>query len=294
MRQETKNCQNCHNNFIIEQDDFGFYEKIGVPPPSFCPACRYQRRLSNRNEWNFYKRDCSLCGQDIVSIYNKDYPGPVYCQPCYWSDKWDALDFGRDFDFSRPFFEQFKEHRFSVPRIALTNKGSINSEYTNQANDNKNCYFIEASSFNEDCLYGNWYQKSRECIDCWVIDECELLYECLDCLKCYKSGWLQTAADCAECYFGMDLRGCSNCFGCVNLRGKSYCWFNEQLDREEYIRRFQAIDWSSKGIKENKEKTKKLRLGLPVKYYHGPSVKNCSGDYIGFRKKTNKPLIGLK
>ena len=287
MKSETKNCQNCKKDFTIEPDDFGFYEKINVPPPTFCPECRYQRRLSNRNEWNFYKRDCSLCNKSVVSIYNENYLGPVYCQPCYWSDEWDTLDYGRDFDFSRPFFEQYKEHRFSVPRMALTNRNSVNSEYTNQANDNKNCYMIEASGFNQSCLYGNWYMKSNECMDCWSAEECELLYECLACFKCYKSAWLDTALDCSECYFGSDLRGCSNCFGCVGLRGKSYSWFNEQLSKNEYENRFKAIEWSRKNIEKNFRKMRKLRLKLPVKYYHGSSTKNCSGDYVGFSKNTH-------
>ena len=29
MTQETKKCQNCKQDFIIEVDDFDFYEKIG-------------------------------------------------------------------------------------------------------------------------------------------------------------------------------------------------------------------------------------------------------------------------
>ena len=33
--QETKSCQNCKNDFIIEPDDFAFYDKIKVPPPTF-------------------------------------------------------------------------------------------------------------------------------------------------------------------------------------------------------------------------------------------------------------------
>lgn len=28
MNSETKNCQNCKSDFIIEPDDFSFYEKI--------------------------------------------------------------------------------------------------------------------------------------------------------------------------------------------------------------------------------------------------------------------------
>ena len=40
MKSETRNCQNCKKDFIIEPDDFSFYEKIKVPAPTFCPECR--------------------------------------------------------------------------------------------------------------------------------------------------------------------------------------------------------------------------------------------------------------
>lgn len=73
-------CQNCKQAFTVEPEDFVFYQKMEVPPPTFCPQCRYQRRLANRNEWNFYKRDCGLCGKGMVSLYSEEFPGPVYCR----------------------------------------------------------------------------------------------------------------------------------------------------------------------------------------------------------------------
>jgi len=285
MNSETKICQNCKQNFTVEPEDFDFYKKINVPPPTLCPDCRYQRRIANRNEWNFYKRTCSLCGVSMVSLYNSFYPGPVYCQPCYWSDKWNSFDYGRDFDFSRPFFEQFYEHRYKVPRIALANEGSINSEYTNQSNNNKNCYMTVATNACEYCMYGNWNQKSKECVDCWMVNECELLYGSIDCLRCYRSYFLETCNSVNNSYFCNACRGCNNCFGCVGLRSKSYCWFNEQLTKEEYERRFNEIEWTTATIEGFWKKLNELRNKLPIKYYHGPPrIENCSGDFIGFSK----------
>ena len=109
MNQETKKCQNCKKDFVIDQEDFNFYEKMDVPLPTFCPLCRAQRRMAFRNERTFYKRPCSMCNKDMISLYADNSPFPVYCHECWWSDKLDATSFGRDFDFSRPFFEQFKE-----------------------------------------------------------------------------------------------------------------------------------------------------------------------------------------
>ncbi|KKT90642.1 MAG: hypothetical protein UW91_C0052G0013 [Parcubacteria group bacterium GW2011_GWF2_45_11] len=104
IRPETKTCQNCKSGFTIEPEDFAFYEKIHVPPPTFCPDCRLQLRLLFRNERTFYKRKCDLCGKNMISSYAPEYTYPVYCQKCWWSDKWDPYQYGREYDFSKPFF----------------------------------------------------------------------------------------------------------------------------------------------------------------------------------------------
>ncbi|MEK9166603.1 MAG: hypothetical protein AAB846_02615, partial [Patescibacteria group bacterium] len=74
---DTKNCQNCRKEFTIRPEDFAFYAKMNVPPPTFCPHCRYVRRLLNRNEWALYRRKCDATGEDIVSIYKPGAPFPV-------------------------------------------------------------------------------------------------------------------------------------------------------------------------------------------------------------------------
>lgn len=251
-----------------------------MPPPTWCPDCRYQRRIANRNEWNFYKRDCTLCGKNMVSIYNPAYPGPVYCQPCWWSDKWDPFDYGRDFDFSRPFFEQFYEHRLKVPRVALANHASVNSEYSNQSESNKNCYMVVATGMSEDCMYGNWNQRSKNCVDSWAMKGCEIMYESLNCKKCYKCLFVEDCVETSNSYFSRDCKGCNYCFGCIGLRNKSYCWFNEEIGKEEYLKRLSAILWTPCTIADMRKKFHELSLRLPTKYYHGNQNLNSTGDYI--------------
>ena len=105
MKSETKNCQNCKKDFTIEPDDFGFYEKIKVPPPTFCPECRLIRRLARRNERTFHHRTCEKCNKKIIAIFAEDSGIHVYCSVCWWGDDWDATTYGRDYDFSKSFFE---------------------------------------------------------------------------------------------------------------------------------------------------------------------------------------------
>jgi hypothetical protein len=115
MKNETKQCQNCKNNFTIEPDDFSFYEKIKVPPPTFCSECRFVRRFIWRNEGSFYNYKCDLCNKNIITTNSSSNRFPIYCNNCWWGDKWDGIEYGRDYDFSKSFFQQFKELMEVVP-----------------------------------------------------------------------------------------------------------------------------------------------------------------------------------
>src|SRR3990167_10429381 len=122
MNGETRNCKNCKKNFVIKPNDFGFYEKIKVPPPTFCPECRIIRRMSWRNDLSFYNRACDLCSKKIISLYHPEKPLTVYCNHCWWSDKWDAKNYGKDIDFSRSFFEQYRELQDKVQKMTEKNQ----------------------------------------------------------------------------------------------------------------------------------------------------------------------------
>ena len=111
LNTEKKICQNCQTGFFVEPEDFKFYEKIKVPPPTFCPECRRQRRWIWRNERTYYKRKCNAPGhsEEIISLYSQDLPYTVYDQKCWWSDSWSSLNYGKDYDFTKPFFKQYEE-----------------------------------------------------------------------------------------------------------------------------------------------------------------------------------------
>ena len=139
-RQEERTCQNCKNQFVIEPDDFAFYEKISVPPPTWCPECRMMRRFSFINIWNLYKRPCAKCGKDMIAIYSPDKPIGVYCLPCWWADDWDGTEYGMDYDPSRPFLEQLQELVHKTPYQALESAylTLVNSDYCNAVGHVKN------------------------------------------------------------------------------------------------------------------------------------------------------------
>ena len=278
---ENKICANCKQDFTIEPDDFGFYEKINVPPPTFCPECRYIRRLLDRNEYNLYRRKCDATGKNIISIYREDLPFPVYEQEYWKSDKFDATEYGRDFDFSRNFFDQYEELRHAVPHLAMVNSNSVNCEYTNQSCNNKDCYMLFTSDYCDKCMYGSWCQRSCYFLsDCYMVEKSEFCYESVNLTKCSRCAGVSDCSDCVDVYFSRDCRGCTDCFGCVGLRSKQYHYFNENIGKEEYERRVKKATLTRDFIKKTKEKFSKLRLDLPFKYYHGSQIYNSSGDYL--------------
>ncbi|KKP87339.1 MAG: hypothetical protein UR90_C0008G0008 [Parcubacteria group bacterium GW2011_GWC1_35_8] len=283
---QTKQCQNCKKDFTIEPDDFGFYEKIKVPSPTFCPECRYIRRLLDRNEYNLYKRKCDVTGEDIISIYRSDAPFPVYKQEYWKSDKFDAMEYGRDFDFKRPFFEQYEELRQVVPHVALVNSNSPNSEYTNQSGNNKDCYMLVTSEDCEKCMYGSWCQGCYFLSDCYMAEKSEFCCECINITKCSNCAWVYDSSDCVNVYFSSDCRGCTDCFGCVGLRSKQYYYLNENIGKEEYKKRIQKIIWDRDFINESKEKFLKVKTSIPVKFFHGSNIKNSTGDYLQNTERT--------
>ena len=235
MKNETKNCQNCKNDFTIEGEDFKFYEKMQVPPPTFCPDCRRMRRMAWRNERALYKRSCQLCNKNIISMYREDSPIPVLCQQCWYGDDWDATTYARDYDFSRNFFEQYVELLNVVPQKSLWQRNAINSEYSNMVGESKNVYLsASVTAGSENVFYSKHIDGSSNIVDCYNLKKCENCYENIDCEKNYNCQYLVLSRDCLDSYFLFDCVNCSNCFMSWNLRNKQYCIRNKQYTKEAY------------------------------------------------------------
>ena len=172
----------------------------------------------------------------------------VYATDEWWGDSWDGLSYGRDFDFSRPFFEQFHELQLEVPRIALFNVNPFNSDYCQQAYNNKNCYLCTVLKDCEDCMYISHSNNLRDCYDCDYVQHSELCYECTDGQHLYACIGCEHCINCHELYFCIDCIGSSNCIGCWGLRNQKYCIFNKQYTKEEFQEKLALLklsNWSS-------------------------------------------------
>ncbi len=239
-----------------------------------------------RNERSLYHRPCSKTGKQILSVYPADTPFPVYERKEWLQDDWDPLRYGRDYDFSRPFFDQFADLLAVVPRAALNGQNTENADYCNFAFDSRTCYMCQCVYVCESLLYAYWLLNCRDCVDCSYCFECELCYDCTDCNHSYHCRSCILSHNCTDSFFLYDCRGCTNCFGCVGLRKKSYCLFNQQLTKEDYEARMAQIDLENPEHREAAmKKLVELKRNHPHLYSVQEKTEQCTGDYI-FESKT--------
>jgi len=276
-----KTCKQCKSPFEITPQDRQFYEMVAVPDPTLCPDCRVQRRMMFRNFFNWYHRKCDLTGKQIVSMYDKDAPFPVYEMHEWWSDKWDGKKYGRDVDFSRPFFEQLKDLSFSVPRMSINNINCENTDYCNMSVDSRNCYLVFGNVGNEDCYYGHIVWQSKNCYDCLYVYASRFCYQCVDCVNCYGLAFCTGCDNCSDSGFLVNCMGCRDCFGCVGLKNKSNYIFNKPYSKEEYDKMMKEFNRGNiSHIAMAQKKVDELVGKEIVKYYHGFNCENVTGDYL--------------
>lgn len=281
MQAETRQCQNCKKDFTIEPDDFGFYEKIKVPPPTFCPKCRMIRRFNFRNEGMLFRRVDAHDGKEIFSGFSPDASVLTYENNYWYGTNWDPNKTGVDYDFFRPFFEQYKEllSRAPIPSRSVLNL--VNSDYCNEAGESKNSYLCFNTDFVENCAYLRKVTYIKDSFDLYECKKNELCYENVMVDKSYKVFFSLDCESCVDVWFSRGLKGCTNCFGCVNLVNKSNYFFNEQLTKEDYDKKFKEfISASYESIQSVLADVYYFWSKFPVKYNHFLRTVNSTGERI--------------
>lgn len=269
--------------FGIDAWDMLLYARIGVPPPTWCPECRLIRRMSWRNERALYKRTCGAPGhtEDVISIFSSDKPFVVYDQKYWWSDAWDSLAFGAEYDFSKPFFLQFRELLERVPQIALFNSNAVCTEYANHALDSKDSFLISASYKSDHVMYANRVLETRDSADLYLVGGLEGSYEAVNCGTSYKLRWCYGCEDSQDLLFSYDCRNCSQCIGCVGLRNKQYYIFNNAHTKEAYQEFARKLDTGSyRAVEELKKTYLEHAATFPRKYMYSLKTVDVTGDIL--------------
>lgn len=269
-------------NFEVSKEDLEFYSRLELPPPTLHPTERLRRRMALRNFRNLFKSKCDISGEGLISMYPERVPFPVYSNEYWWSDQWDPLSYGRDYDFSRPFFEQVKDLANIVPRFPVSNVQAENCSYSNMVKESNNCYLVFGCVGNEDCLYGHIVWYSDNCLDCLYAYRSQWCAHSTDIVGCYQTHYSLECFNCRDCFFLRDSKNCKNCFGSTNLRNAEYVFFNEQLTKEQYEEKIKELvpftrTDANKISRDLAKKNDKNTIYPPA---YGNNFENCIGNHF--------------
>lgn len=290
---QRKRCAISGQDFAVYQSDTDFYQKAGpvfnnekftLPIPEICREERMRKRLARRNNLSFHRDICDFTGKSIISIYSGEKPYLVYHQDVRRSDAWDPLNYGRDFDFSKTFREQYNELMLTVPRMGMTNVNTVNSQYANYIKDGKNCYMTAVTYYGaEDLVYSFWVMDWHNGSDLMYCHHIHQSYECTSSININKCAYIHECNDCSYCQYSTNLRWCEYCFMCYDLHNQKYCFKNKQLTKEEYEKTI--VEYKKQQTAD--DMYDELVILLNTKTLRATSNQNCENSVWSWMKDCN-------
>jgi len=303
-KSETKQCQNCKKNFTIESEDFAFYDRAGVPYPMECPQCRRELMASFWVFGKFRIAKSSLSDKNIITVLPESAHFPIYDRKEWFSDAWDAMDYGQDYDPSRPFFEQVKQLQSKVPKPHAVGENNVDCDWSDDVWSSKNCYLTRSVLEGENLNYCYRVVNSKDSTDLTYSFKIDKSYDLLYCFDCYNTKYSFDARNCIDSMFLADSRNCQNCFMSWNLRNKQYCILNKQYTKEEYFKKLEEFDTKSYiGVQKLRAEFDRImreemvhRANLNTKDINSTgnilsNVKNCADAYYVEESENSRHLL---
>lgn len=280
---QTRICKVSGENFTISDQEERYCHTHNIPLPEISPIERMRQMYSFSNAVFLYNTQCALTKKNILTCIPPDKGFTIYDIDTWQSDTWEPMSYGRDIDWSRPLLDQIAELQKAVPAPNLIiDKASIeNSDYCNGVGYVRNCYLLIIGSEDQDCMFSSGLVRCKNVIDTVWGTDCELCYDSYHITNCYNVRHAEQSSNCSDSAFIYNCRGLKHCFGCVNLRSKEYCFFNEQLTKEEYEAKMNQIDLGSyQTVEVQKKRFQEFRKNFPIKYLMGNQNENSTGDEL--------------
>jgi len=249
---ETKKiCVDCKKEFIIDSGDLILYEKIGLNIPDQCFECRVKQHFAFSVFGKFRKGISAFSGESLITVLPEKARYPIYKSHEWWGDGWDPMEYGCDYDPSKPFFDQLKDLQEKIPRAHQTGENSTNCDWCDDVWESKNCYLCRSLLKCENCSYVYRVIGTKDSFDILYSFNLQNSYDCLFCYDSFNLNFSENSRDCIDSYFLFDCRNCQNCAMSWNLRNKQYCIRNKQYTKDAYEEELKKMNLDSYKNLEN-------------------------------------------
>lgn len=236
-------CPMTGKTFSPSEQEMHLRKKLGIEGnPSFFPAFRFLQLGAFWQHWTLHKRQDDRTKKPIVSVFGTDCPYPVWHK-----DEWiqHANPPGANFDPAQEVFPQLWDffQRSPIPHNVGT--GNENCEYTDDWWYSKNCYLSHSGLRAEHLKYCYRIFIGKDSQFCVFSTNVELCVDVINSKNCYNVRYALNSQDCRDSAFLFDCRNTKDSLFCWNLRNKQYCYFNQQLSKEEFEKKKQ--EWNFHG-----------------------------------------------
>ncbi|MFA6353883.1 MAG: hypothetical protein WCW93_03040 [Candidatus Paceibacterota bacterium] len=281
-QQQNRICEHCKQNFTITEEELSLYKKVEIELPTLCFFCRIKLHLSFWMFGKFRKGKSDLSGDSLITVLPANPRYPIYTLAEWYSDKWDAMEYGVDYDSSKSFFEQLKELQEKIPHPHQGGVKNTGCDWCDDVWNCKNSYLSRSMVDCEDLFYSYRNIGVKNSIDMTISFDSEKSYDSSDCHHSFKLFYSKHSRDCIDSSFLYDCRNCQNCFMCWNLRNKSYCIENIQYKREEYLEKLKSFNLGSyESVQNHKKHFEEI---IQKEVVHRPNfnfkIHNSDGDYL--------------
>ncbi|USN59165.1 MAG: hypothetical protein H6767_03635 [Candidatus Peribacteria bacterium] len=156
------------------------------------------------------------------------------------------MQYGKDYDFSRSFFENFQSLFQSIPLPNVFHVGN-----------NENCDFVDTAVHSKNSYLSSIVTLGSENVaySCMIREDCTNIFNSFYVIKgnqnvyfsshvfdsSYKIFYSRYIKNSTNIWFSSNLTGCSECLFCDDLQNCSYYISNTQYEKEEYFQKKQEI-----------------------------------------------------
>jgi hypothetical protein len=200
--------------------------------PFKCFNCTYIENCAHMQDSDYctlcincnYCFGCSRLKHKSYCLFNRQLTKEEYEKEVKKYKKWS----------SEEIIATVKEIESKFPWTETNDLNNTNSNYGNYFYNNKNCYLLFDSSFNQNSAYLYDSNYNVTCLDSIYEFKSELAYESLYGSENFNCNYIYSSAKCQDSSYIFECLDVKNCLGCVGLSHRKYCLLNRQLEEKEY------------------------------------------------------------
>lgn len=244
-------CPISGEKWMLTQKEIDLYKRFNVSPSKYSPLTRMKLINGYFAIFDVWYNKHAETGKPMISTTHPS-TGIKVLSDEEWFTK-DCIDRGLEIKSDISIFDQIHELMLSVPLAASYNYVPAENSIAFISLGDQNSYFVLACK-SKHCFYSMNAYDAEDSAEVALANNVRNCYNIVHSARLYDCKFARESYDCIDCSFVFDCRNSEHCFGAVNQRNKKYIFFNEQLTKQEWEEKVQAIDLSSYKVRQEYER----------------------------------------